>query len=150
MCDTNDFFNELSISPTPNSKGGTSWNHENENCPRSLILAAVNPVGTHSVHGKFKKKYWKGWNAPQSVYQLQSRYLLTLLNYYYSYRPQDKFYQWRYFLFRVTLCCKSHYLLYLSWQNLSPSNDGVFFFFEVVHGKSTPLTPDSKNKKKCL
>ena len=24
------------------------------------------------------------------------------------------------------------------------------FFFEVVHGKSAPLTPDSKNKKNCL
>ena len=37
-------------------KGGTPWNHENENCPRSLIFTVVNPTGTHSIHAKFQKK----------------------------------------------------------------------------------------------
>ena len=45
------FMNQL----LQNSKGGTPWNQENQNCSRSSILAVVNPMGTQSVHVKFRK-----------------------------------------------------------------------------------------------
>ena len=70
-----------------------------------------------------------------------------LKNYYYYIDPRSNFVSGDIFCFGLP--CVAKVITIPDLTKFAPP-PMMAFFFEVVHGKSAPLTPDSKNKKICL